>query len=133
VTKDQIAAIRMTFPDGKVVDKPFGAMMEGGYKNKGGKHGGGGGGWTKDASQRPVKSLVLKDGRVVALPKREKPFAKGDVASVSMKFADGSSKTYTPGQPRPAESGAPKQRPVEVTIALKNGTTITKTPGAKRP
>lgn len=146
VTEDQVAAIRMTLPDGKVVDKPFpfegkkqwGGGGEGAGAKKWGGAGGGhhGGAYKKqwDPSQpRPTKSVVLKSGKVVAFPPRPRPeFTRGDVVSVTATYADGTTKSLPlPGsgsaapQQRPA-AGAP--RPVSVAIALKNGTTITKGP-----
>jgi hypothetical protein len=143
VTADQVAAIRLTFPDGKIVDKPYPPPARAAGDGSGKKWGGGGhhgagtdGSQKWDPSLRPTKSIVLKTGQVIALPKpdwkKNKPaFNKADVVGVTATFADGTTKAL----PLPGSGGAPKQRPpagtprpTSITVELKNGTKITKSP-----
>jgi len=137
ISKDSIAAIRITFANGTTVDKPYpppartAADADAWKKKKEAWKAAGEG-------ARPTKALVLKDGRVVALPEWKKPFAKEDIKSMTATFADGTSKTWTPGsgdyhkQQDKASGGG--QRPTSVSIALKNGTTVAKGPfdGSRR-
>jgi hypothetical protein len=100
----------MTFADGRVVEKAI-PSPPGAWKDF-------------DPNSMPVsRALVLKDGKVVALPKPS--FGVADVEKVTATFADGSAKVWVPGAPfvRSPE-GAP--RPVNVAIALKNGTVVNK-------
>jgi hypothetical protein len=140
VSKDSVAAIRVTFADGTTVDKPYPPPQRApedwqkkreARKASSGGAGGGGSKW-----RGATKALVLKDGSVVALPKRDKAFNREDVASVTATYADGASKTWTPesgGGKMMREEGGWGARPTSVSIALKNGETITKTMGSKRP